>query len=66
MRRPAAMLLRVASALLHWPLGVTEFSFDDLDFVQVNASIRSLPDAWGAMLGPFPPDQSERTRLRSS
>ena len=28
MRRPAAMLLRVASALLHWPLGVVEFSFE--------------------------------------
>ena len=50
MRRPAAVLLLAASVLLHWPVGVAEFTFDDRDFVQVNASIRSLSGAWGALV----------------
>ena len=48
--------LLVMTVMLHWPVGVAEFTFDDRDFVQVNASIRSFPAAADALLPPFPPD----------
>jgi len=61
---PAATLLLVASVLVHWPLGVAEFALDDYDFIQVNASIRSLSGAWSSLLASFPPDQPERGLYR--
>lgn len=61
---PAATLLLVASVLVHWPFGVAEFAYDDLDSIQVNASIRSLSGAWDSILAPFPPDQPERGLYR--
>jgi len=60
----AAALLLTASVLVHWPFGVAEFVLDDHDFVVLNASIRSLSGAWGALLEPFPPDQPERGLYR--
>jgi tetratricopeptide (TPR) repeat protein len=64
MKAVAPLLLVLATALIHWPFGVAELSFDDREFVQVNASIRTIPDALGAMFSPFPPDQPERALYR--
>ena len=64
LRQAVVMALLVASVAVHWPPQGAEFSQDDRDFVQVNASIRSLGTAWNALLAPFPPDQPGRALYR--
>jgi Flp pilus assembly protein TadD len=62
--RAAALVLLLASVLLHVPFAGAHFGFDDRDFIQVNESIRTLSGAWTAMTEPFPPDQPERGLYR--
>ncbi len=59
-----AMLLLLASVLLHFPSHPADFSYDDADFVEQNASIRTLSDALSSFQTPFPPEDSRRGLYR--
>lgn len=59
------LLLLVAAALLpHLPAWSAGFTYDDRDFVEQNASIRSLEGALEAFSSPFPPNQPQRGLYR--
>jgi tetratricopeptide (TPR) repeat protein len=60
----AALLLAASVLAPHWPRERADFTFDDVDFIETNQSIRSLPEAFAALLAPFPPDQPERGLYR--
>jgi tetratricopeptide (TPR) repeat protein len=64
MSRKLAIALLALSVLSHWPIGHTDFTYDDRDFVEQNASLRSFDAALGAILLPFPPEQPERGLYR--
>ena len=50
MKSTLALCVLVASIGVHWPTGRADFSFDDRDFVESNASIRTFPAALAAFL----------------
>ncbi len=56
--------LFAVTVLLHWPVERADFVYDDRDFIETNQSIRTLPSAFVAFLGPFPPEQSTRALYR--
>ncbi len=64
MKSTLALCVLVASVGVHWPIGRADFSFDDRDFVESNASIRTFPAALAAFAAPFPPDQPGRALYR--
>lgn len=57
-------LLVAVTVLVHWPLKRADFVYDDWDFIETNQSIRTLPTAFVAFLGPFPPHQPTRALYR--
>jgi len=59
-----ALLLVAGSVLVHWPPPQVDFTYDDKDFIENNASVRSPADALAAALRPFPPEQPERGLYR--
>jgi tetratricopeptide (TPR) repeat protein len=59
-----AVILLLASVLVHFPSHPADFSFDDKDFVQQNASIRSLAEALSSFATPFPPEDARRGLYR--
>lgn len=59
-----APLLLLLSLAPHLPALSAGFTFDDEEFVQRNASIRSLPAWLDSALGPFPPEDPGRALFR--
>lgn len=64
LRKPAAGLLAVAALALYWPVGETEFTLDDRDFVVENESLRTPSTAVAALTRSFPPAQQGRALYR--
>jgi len=61
---PKIAILLVVSLLPHLAVWNADFTFDDREFVQSNASIRSLSAAVGAFDESFPPESAEYARYR--
>lgn len=63
-RRFFILALLLFSLTPHWPALRAGFTFDDHQFIEQNASIRSLNAAARSFLGPFPPGQASRGLFR--
>ncbi len=59
-----ALAVALVAVLPHWPALDAGYTYDDLDFVERNAAVRSLGSALEGFLAPFPPEQPARGLFR--
>jgi hypothetical protein len=59
-----ALSVALLCTAIHWPGDGAQFTYDDREFIERNASIRSPGAALGVFFAPFPPEQPERGLYR--